>query len=224
MLALLCERPTHGWAIARQLSPTGELGSIWSLGRPLVYRSIEILSERKLIVPAGHEPGARGPNRTIFRATPAGHAAIAEWLLEPVEHVREGRSLLLLKLVFARRNCVDPRPMLLSQHDGDHGGDRLARGAGARERRHRHDPAPVPARILARGCPLHRGRARRAGPAPREPSERASCPPATGCRLRRKTHSGPSRGRDGNCVRTHLFGARIACPEAPTIAVRRQLY
>ena len=40
---------------------------------------------------------------------------IAEWLLEPVEHVREGRSLLLLKLVFARRTCVDPRPMLLSQ-------------------------------------------------------------------------------------------------------------
>src|SRR5580700_1011933 len=115
VLALLCERPTHGWAIASQLSPAGELGSIWSLGRPLVYRSIEILSERKLILPAGREPGARGPNRTIFRATPAGHAAITEWLLEPVEHVREGRSLLLLKLVFARRNCVDPRPMLISQ-------------------------------------------------------------------------------------------------------------
>jgi PadR family transcriptional regulator AphA len=117
VLALLCERPTHGWAIARQLSPSGELGSIWSLGRPLVYRSIEILASRDLIVPAGNEPGARGPNRTIFRATPAGHAAIAEWLAEPVEHVREGRSLLLLKLVFARRNCVDPRPMLVAQHE-----------------------------------------------------------------------------------------------------------
>jgi PadR family transcriptional regulator AphA len=117
VLALLCERPSHGWAIARQLSPAGELGSIWSLGRPLVYRSIEILAERKLIVPSGHEPGARGPNRTIFRATPAGHAAISEWLVEPVEHVREGRSLLLLKLVFARRTCVDPRPMLQAQQD-----------------------------------------------------------------------------------------------------------
>ncbi len=117
MLALLCERPAHGWAIARQLSPAGELGSIWSLGRPLVYRSIEILNERKLIVPSGHEPGSRGPNRTIFRATPLSHAAIAEWLLEPVEHVREGRSLLLLKLVFARRTCVDPRPMLTAQHE-----------------------------------------------------------------------------------------------------------
>jgi PadR family transcriptional regulator AphA len=115
VLALLCERPAHGWALARQLSPSGELGSIWSLTRPLVYRSLEILEERRLIVPAGSEPGARGPNRTIFRATPAGHSAIQEWLQEPVEHVREGRSLLLLKLVFAQRTCIDPRPMLQGQ-------------------------------------------------------------------------------------------------------------
>ena len=117
VLALLCERPTHGWALARQLSPNGELGSIWSLTRPLVYRSLEILESRRLILPAGSEPGARGPNRTIFRATGAGHEAVALWLSEPVEHVRESRSLLLLKLVFAQRNCIDPRPMLLAQRE-----------------------------------------------------------------------------------------------------------
>jgi DNA-binding PadR family transcriptional regulator len=117
VLALLCERPAHGWALARQLSETGELGSIWSLKRPLVYRGLEILDARGLIVASGHEPGARGPNRTIFRATPAGQNAVSEWLVEPVEHVREGRSMLLLKLVFAQRNCVDPRPMLHAQHE-----------------------------------------------------------------------------------------------------------
>ena len=117
VLALLCERPTHGWALARQLSPNGELGSIWSLTRPLVYRSLEILESRQLIVPAGSEPGARGPNRTIFRATAAGHEAVGLWLSEPVEHVRESRSLLLLKLVFAQRNCIDPRPMLIAQRE-----------------------------------------------------------------------------------------------------------
>jgi len=115
VLALLCERPAHGWALARQLSPAGELGSIWTLTRPLVYRSLEILEDRGLIVAAASEPGTRGPNRTIFRATPEGHAAIQEWLAEPVEHVREGRSLLLLKLVFAQRTGVDPRPMLHAQ-------------------------------------------------------------------------------------------------------------
>lgn len=115
VLALLCERPAHGWALARELSPTGELGSIWALGRPLVYRSLDILAERELITPAGHERGARGPNRTIFRATPAGQAAVAGWFAQPVEHIREGRSLLLLKIVFAERACVDPRPMLQAQ-------------------------------------------------------------------------------------------------------------
>jgi PadR family transcriptional regulator AphA len=115
VLALLCERPAHGWALAGQLSPNGELGSIWSLSRPLVYRSLEILEGRRLIAPAGSEPGARGPNRTIFRATAAGHEAVGGWLSEPVEHIRDGRSLLLLKLVFAQRNCIDPRPMLHAQ-------------------------------------------------------------------------------------------------------------
>jgi PadR family transcriptional regulator AphA len=117
VLALLSEHPAHGWAVASQLERSGELGAVWSLGRPLVYRSIDILAERKLIEPAGHEPGLRGPNRMIFRATPAGAEALRHWLAEPVEHVRDVRSLLLLKLVFAERAGVDPRPMLAAQHE-----------------------------------------------------------------------------------------------------------
>jgi PadR family transcriptional regulator AphA len=117
VLALLCERPSHGWAIATQLTATGELGAVWTMGRPLVYRSLEILEQRRLIEPAGHEPGARGPNRMIFRVTPAGRAALTQWLHEPVEHVRDSRSLLLLKLVFAARLEADPRPMLAAQQD-----------------------------------------------------------------------------------------------------------
>jgi PadR family transcriptional regulator AphA len=116
VLALLCERPAHGWALASQLAPSGELGSIWSLGRPLVYRSLDILEARRLIEPAGSEPGARGPNRTIFRATEAGSAAVQDWLQEPVERVREGRSVLLLKLVFADRRGFDSGPLLTAQH------------------------------------------------------------------------------------------------------------
>jgi len=116
VLALLCERPAHGWALAAQLGPAGELGSVWSLGRPLVYRSLEVLGQRGLIESAGHEPGARGPNRVIFRATTAGREALEQWLREPVAHVRDVRSLLLLKLIFTERAGIDPEPMLLAQH------------------------------------------------------------------------------------------------------------
>jgi PadR family transcriptional regulator AphA len=115
VLALLSERPAHGWALATQLGPKGELGSVWSLGRALVYRSIEILDRRGLIEPAGHEPGLRGPNRTIFRTTAAGEAAVAQWLREPVAHVRDVRSMLLLKLTFAERAGVDATAMLTAQ-------------------------------------------------------------------------------------------------------------
>ena len=119
MLALLCERPAHGWAIASQLTPDGDLGGVWTMGRPLVYRSLEILEARGLIESAGHEPGIRGPNRTILRPTVAGREALMSWLGEPVDHVRDVRSLLLLKLVFADRLAVNVRPMLAAQHDAN---------------------------------------------------------------------------------------------------------
>lgn len=115
VLALLCEKPAHGWALARDLSASGELGSIWALGRPLVYRALDALVDRGLIEQAAYERGVRGPNRTVYRATESGQAAVVDWLGYPVDHVREGRSLLLLKIVFAERSRIDPRPLLRAQ-------------------------------------------------------------------------------------------------------------
>ena len=43
VLALLNERPTHGFALARALAPGGEIGRVWSFRRPLVYRALETL-------------------------------------------------------------------------------------------------------------------------------------------------------------------------------------
>jgi len=129
VLALLCERPAHGWALASTLAPDGAVGSVWALGRPLVYRSLEILERRGLIEPAGHEPSERGPSRTIFRATDAGCAAVERWLAQPVERVREIRSQLLLKLVFAERAGTSQTAMLDEQRA------HLSRLADALERR-----------------------------------------------------------------------------------------
>ena len=117
VLALLSERPAHGWALATMLAPEGEVGSVWSLGRPLVYRSLEILEKRGLIEPAGLEPSVRGPRRTVFRVTADGREALRQWLAEPVAHVHEIRSLLLLKLVFGERLGVDLQPLLEAQRD-----------------------------------------------------------------------------------------------------------
>ena len=71
VLTLLAEQPRHGWAIVRELAPSGEIGRIWSLSRPLAYRAIDSLQARRLVRAVGTEPGD-GPRRTILTAT-------AEW-------------------------------------------------------------------------------------------------------------------------------------------------
>jgi DNA-binding PadR family transcriptional regulator len=115
VLALLCEGDAHGWLLVRALAADGEIGSVWTVRRALVYRSIDALEGRGLIVAAGSEPSARGPERTIYSAGVAGRAAVRAWLVEPVEHVRDLRSALLLKLVLGRRARVDQRAMLERQ-------------------------------------------------------------------------------------------------------------
>ncbi len=115
VLALLSDAPAHGWAIAKAMSRNGEVGSVWAIGRPLVYRAIDMLEGRGLIEAVGSEPGSRGPNRALFKATPEGREALARWLAEPVDHMRDVRSLLLLKLVLIERAGLDSRPLLEAQ-------------------------------------------------------------------------------------------------------------
>jgi PadR family transcriptional regulator AphA len=115
VLALLAEQPGHGWALARQMNRTGEIGAVWSLGRPLVYRALELLEQRGLVEAIGHEPGLRGPNRTIFRATALGRDELERWLAEPVDHVRDVRSTFLLKLILIDRAGLDAERLLEAQ-------------------------------------------------------------------------------------------------------------
>ena len=109
VLALLAEGPTHGFAIARAMAEGGEIGKVWS-GPPRVYYAIEALARRGLARPAKTEASRTGPHRTVLGITPSGLGAITTWLATPVEHIRDARSLLLLKLLFLDRQGADPRP------------------------------------------------------------------------------------------------------------------
>jgi DNA-binding PadR family transcriptional regulator len=114
VLALISEHPSHGFAIAQLTAPGGELGRIWQIPRPVVYRAIGRLTEAGLITPQVVEPG-RGPQRTIYTATADGRAAAAAWLDTPVKHIREVRSHLLLKLALLDRAGGDPSGLLKRQ-------------------------------------------------------------------------------------------------------------
>jgi DNA-binding PadR family transcriptional regulator len=117
VLAVVAEGPTHGFAVAKTLAPDGEIGRVWSLSRPLVYRALDQLVRNGLVAKGAVEPSGRGPRRTSVLATPTGRRLVERWLLEPVEHVRDVRSLLMLKLLFVERSGRDPRPLLDAERE-----------------------------------------------------------------------------------------------------------
>ncbi len=116
VLAVVSEQPTHGFAIAQLTAPQGELGRIWHIPRPVIYRSIGRLQEAGLLVPEAVE-SVRGPQRTIYSVTPAGREAVRHWLDTPVAHIREVRSHLLLKLALLDRAGGDPSGLLRRQRE-----------------------------------------------------------------------------------------------------------
>ncbi len=117
LLAMLDEAPAHGFALARAMAPAGEVGRVWDMRRPLVYRALETLQRMALIRPVATLPSESGPQRTILEPTAEGRRLVSEWLQQPVEHVRDARSLLMLKLLFLSRRGADTEPLLSAQRE-----------------------------------------------------------------------------------------------------------
>lgn len=114
-LGLLCEAPAHGWAIAQQLLPESDVGRVYSCTRPLTYRALAQLREAGLVEIRGTSTSDAGPARTILAATRRGRAAFRRWREAPVEHVRDVRSELMLKLLFHERTGLDATSLLRRQ-------------------------------------------------------------------------------------------------------------
>ena len=78
-LGLLCESPTHGWAIAEALGPTGDIGRVYSCTRPLLYRALRQLQSDGLAEVRGTTTSDAGPARIILGATRRGRARFYRW-------------------------------------------------------------------------------------------------------------------------------------------------
>lgn len=96
------------------LAPDGELGRIWSLSRPLTYRAVDGLAERRLVSRAESRARA-GRDRALLKATAAGRRASAAWLETPVAHLRDVRTELLLKLALRARVGLDTESLVAAQ-------------------------------------------------------------------------------------------------------------
>jgi DNA-binding PadR family transcriptional regulator len=115
VLCVAAEKPTHGFAIAAQLGRGSALGAIWRVVRPQVYRCLEHLVAVGLIRELGRERSSTGPVRQLCEVTPAGRQLAGAWLGQPVRHVRDVRSELLVKLALLDRAGADAGGLVRAQ-------------------------------------------------------------------------------------------------------------
>lgn len=114
-LGILCQGPTHGFAVAGRLKPDGDIGRVWTMSRPLTYRALDQLVVKGCAEAVGEEPGIAGGNRTILAPTRIGRRRFRDWAVTPVRHLRDLRSELLLKLVLADALGIDAAPLIAAQ-------------------------------------------------------------------------------------------------------------
>jgi len=113
-LVLASQGVSHGWALGSLLAPDGEIGRIWSLTRPLTYRAIDGLIDKGLVTRRGRSAG-RGRDRVLIAPTAAGRRAAMRWLDAPVQHLRDVRTELLVKLALRDRAGLDSQALLSAQ-------------------------------------------------------------------------------------------------------------
>jgi DNA-binding PadR family transcriptional regulator len=115
VLCLVREEPTYGLVIAQLLDRDGSLGEIWTVPKGSVYFALQRLELLGLIRTAGKERTSQGPARSLLAATPTGRAAAQAWLSTPVEHPRDVRSELMIKLALLDRTGSDSRALVRAQ-------------------------------------------------------------------------------------------------------------
>lgn len=117
VLCLVSEESRHGFAIARLLDSGGELGRIWRVPKPVVYRALQRLEQLGLVASAELQPSSTGPARVPVAATEYGGAQAASWLRRPASHNRDVRSELLVKLALLDRSGGESGPLLDAQRE-----------------------------------------------------------------------------------------------------------
>jgi DNA-binding PadR family transcriptional regulator len=99
VLALLADKPAHGYELKNSFEQA--VGDQWGgLNIGHLYQILERLS-RDGLIESQRQPQPVKPDRLVHRITPAGRAALGDWLSEPSQRVRGYRDDFFLKLMAA---------------------------------------------------------------------------------------------------------------------------
>jgi DNA-binding PadR family transcriptional regulator len=109
LLALVLERPGHGYELANRLAD--RLGESWSIVLKDVYRLLERLEEDGLLSVSEEREEGRRQARLVYYPTDLTATAVSAWMetLIPKEPMRAG---IRAKVAFARER--DARPLVLA--------------------------------------------------------------------------------------------------------------
>jgi DNA-binding PadR family transcriptional regulator len=102
VLALLCEKPMHGYEVAQLVKSDAALRAIWRIELSEVYFLLRKLLKQGYILAQAETRGA-GPRRVVYAPTPAGQAALEQWLTTPEPYPRNLRTALLARIYLALR-------------------------------------------------------------------------------------------------------------------------
>lgn len=116
VLALIVLEPRHGWALHEELAPQGEIGRAWTLSRQLVYRAIDTLEADGLVKRAQPKDGG-GADKVIISPSTKGKVYAKKWLNQPVAHLRDVRTELVVKLMLRERAGLPTQLFLQQQRD-----------------------------------------------------------------------------------------------------------
>jgi len=112
ILALLDEKPMHGYEIHQRITSMPGIQKIWNLKQGLLYAKLEKLKEAGLLEDAPDHPDAN-PSRRYFRLTPSGRESLNAWIDSPVTRARDIRQEFLAKLIAARKYSLERALTLL---------------------------------------------------------------------------------------------------------------
>jgi DNA-binding PadR family transcriptional regulator len=115
VLALLADRPAHGYEIKRGLEE--RFGSVVApLNAGQVYTTLQRLQRDELVADDAVAQSGR-PDKRVYRLTDAGRQALEEWLGVPSAPTRL-RDDFFMKLVFAQSlGLADPAALIARQRE-----------------------------------------------------------------------------------------------------------
>jgi len=110
-LALIRSGIEHGYPIAQEFAPDGEVGVVLTASRPVIYRELATLESLGLLSSRAGR-GVRGQAKKTLKLTAAGNKALDAWLSEPVQHIRDIRTEFLLKVMMRERLQMSIAPFV----------------------------------------------------------------------------------------------------------------